>query len=157
MFLTAHTTAALSLSTLPIANWLLFPLAFISHYIVDIIPHGDEHLIPTTFTRKQTIIRMITIALIDAVGIAVIIALFIKYQTNIETISLSRITGAVALACLPDGLQFIEYITKGRIRIIHLHQTIHTTIHNILQKHIPFKYGIVVQGIFIGILLWLWL
>lgn len=156
MFLTAHTTVAISLCTLPLANWILFPLAFISHYLVDIIPHGDEHLIPKTFTRKQTIIRMITIASIDACGIAIIMLIFFNQQTIFANISTPQILIASTLACVPDGLQFIEYITKGRIRIIHLHQHIHTLIHNSLKKTIPFKYGILVQIIFVSILISLW-
>ena len=44
MFLTAHTSVALLISTKIINPFLGFILGFISHFLVDIIPHGDESI-----------------------------------------------------------------------------------------------------------------
>ncbi|MGB0756971.1 MAG: hypothetical protein ACPGO5_00780 [Patescibacteria group bacterium] len=153
MFLSVHSSAALVLATMPLHAALLFPISFISHYIVDSIPHGDEHLIPDSFTEKQKEKRMLLIAGID--GLIILLILGAYFYTHPST-PLWRGIIAAFLACLPDGLQFIEIKTKGRFKLIHTHQKMHTYLHGFFKKEIPFKYGILVQIVFLGLMITLW-
>ena len=63
MFLTVHATAAV-LITQKISNPLLaFIIGFISHYILDAIPHGDDKI----FERWQGKAQLRVMALVAAV------------------------------------------------------------------------------------------
>ena len=145
MFLSVHSVAATTLAQSSLPTGMVFLLSFLSHFALDIIPHGDENILPKIKAKKHKIKSMITIAIIDS-GVIFVSLLALK-KLGIEVLSW-RILGAIFFATLPDGLQFLEYVTDGKIKLIHIQQKLHRYIHNISGFTVPFWLGMIVQLLF---------
>ena len=96
MFNIVHTLFAIFLSQLHINIWFIFILAFLSHWVLDIIPHYSAK----EFNRK----KFIKLAVID--GILSLILLFTYLSQNSDNIIL--VLCVVFLATLPDLFKIPE-------------------------------------------------
>lgn len=155
MFLTVHTATALAITQLPLPTGAIFVLALLSHYLLDIVPHGDEGLVPENFDRQRRINRMILIATIDGLLIAGLLGFF--YFIGLDTLPLWTILIAVFLACLPDGLQFLHYLTRQKNIFLKIHQDWHDLFHNPAKIDITLFSGLIIHLLVLIIILGLWM
>lgn len=140
MFLSTHTTFALALTQLPLPWWLIFSLAFTSHFLLDFIPHGDENLINKNLNKKQTIKRMLLIVCIDAIFLFIILALFVaKHKLNLYVLTASF------LAIMPDGLEFLNILTNKKYNFLNKFSKFHHFIHNFPNIKYPLVWGLIMQ------------
>ena len=51
MYLTAHSSAGVLIAAKVVNPWLAFVLGFLSHYVLDMIPHGEENIFDKTYHR----------------------------------------------------------------------------------------------------------
>lgn len=108
MFLTVHATAAVIVAQKVASPWLAFLAGFISHLILDAIPHGDETIFDR-FDHKTKIKMFIILGMIDIlVGLIWLNFLYQQGAFIITIATLAAILGSI----IPDPLNFIYLITK---------------------------------------------
>ncbi|MEK7593146.1 MAG: hypothetical protein AAB464_00285, partial [Patescibacteria group bacterium] len=160
MILASHIIAAsaiaapLALKPLTISNSAaIFLVSFLSHYLLDLIPHWDYELSlfdekNRKFTLKDLIKISIDLFLGMAMGMAIgflILGLPVSFE-GFFTIGL-----IVFASCLPDILQ-IGYISWGKFPFVQL-QKFHSVFHAKLKlNNQPIK-GIAIQAIVLFILI----
>lgn len=149
MFLTAHATVGALLGQ-SIANpWIAFLFGFISHFAVDLIPHGDQSLIGEG-THKQKMVKLIAITALDLTILGIITAFWFFGESRTFISPLSVLAGMFG-AMLPDGLQGITEFSNGRClaRFKHLHDQFHVHTHTHLHRFVvPFAIGLPIQIVF---------
>ena len=138
MFLTTHSAIGIAIATKVANPWLAFAFAFIAHYILDIIPHGDEPIFKTE-TKKQRYKKIIYALIIDLIIVAIYI-FFIMTKIPLNPVI---IFAAVLGSILPDILWGLYDITQ--IKIFRPFTQIHNYFHNPLKKILPLKVGIIIQ------------
>lgn len=143
MFITPHTAAALWLSTKTVNPYLAFVLGILSHFIADIIPHGDEKIgyhIEDKIKRRNYILK---IGFID-ISLATALMVFTWSQSD----KWSMISfWAVAGAWLPDGIWLLASIWENKF--IKFLADFHHATHHFLGKEIGIKSGMLIQFAFI--------
>ena len=144
MFLTVHTSAALLIAT-KITNPILgFILGIISHFILDIIPHGEEKTVMSSRTNKrQQIWAMFRLASIDAINAIIFLITFLwQYQPQNYWLFIVTVFGA----WLPDlAWGSIEFFKLKSIAWI---LKFHHKIHDLISWDYPLVYGLLFQLLF---------
>ena len=147
MFLTVHATAAV-LITQKISNPLLaFIIGFISHYILDAIPHGDDKI----FERWQGKAQLRVMALVAAVDFG---ASLLWLNFLIDQLALAwplAVLAAAAGSLLPDFFSGAFLVTNypGLEWLHNLNRIAHCLI---LKKPWPAGPGFIIQAVFFIIL-----
>lgn len=143
MFLTVHATAAVIIAQKVHSPLLAFLLGFVSHYILDAIPHGDDKIFERF--RGKTLIKAMTIAAIIDFTISLIWLNFL-YQQGAFELNLT-ILAAVAGSILPDFLNGVFLVTNQTwLRWNHdLNRISH---HLIIKKPLPGGVGFFLQLVF---------
>lgn len=149
MFLTVHTSAALAISQLPLANWLIFILAFLSHFVLDAIPHGDQNLLRSTPDKKSRLLKLLAIEAVELILILLTLVLFYTFKNTSPVV----ISLAVLLAGLPDGLEFLHIASNYKNKLLKKFAAIHYRIHASGGKEINLISGCSLQLIIFTVLL----
>lgn len=130
--------------------FLAFLLGFISHFLLDIIPHGDRHDVQAYRTDLNFKKKTFLIIVFDAiVGICFLIFYFtlacIHQSSRLPTV-IAGIIGSV----IPDLLVAFHYLNKKyffRLNFFHL------KIHELIQFEIPQRLAIPLQLILIMLII----
>jgi hypothetical protein len=134
-----------------IGNPLLgFIVAIIIHFLVDIIPHGDNFLSNNFRVLKRRRKQAVTYVTVDAICAI----LFVLFIVNVRDVALIRpISMGIIGSILPDLLVGLFDLTKSKyLRWIF---NLHFTFHNLIIKRrgdVPLKYALVVQIILVLLL-----
>ena len=148
MYLTVHAAAggAVALQT---GNPILgFGVGFISHLLLDVIPHGDSE--KSGMPQNNTAILIA--ASIDIAVLSVIVATLVATK-GVTIFTPVLIAGAVG-GMVPDALQLPYLLSHGRY--FKWYQKIHNFFHNaiVLKWDMPYPLGIALQlSLAIGIIL----
>ncbi len=142
MFITPHTAVALWLSTKTGNPYLGFTYGLISHFVIDIIPHGDEKMGYHIEDEKKRRNYILKIGFVD-VSLALILLYLVWFKTDMWSIVAFW---AVAGAWIPDGVWLLATVIKSKLikRLAHFHH--HT--HHLLNKEIGIKSGVLLQFAF---------
>lgn len=169
MFVSTHVLAGIVISQYVPNPFWAFLVSLISHYVLDIIPHGDENL--TKWIREgPTKTRIFLFFVIDLSLLFIfIITVYLRAKLPEPKIMLWAVIGAT----LPDTLYYghkyfyKKYLYhKKNLRIIlrkYLHfehlldhnYKFHDYIHELLHITVPLKFGAFIQLIIIILLLYL--
>lgn len=149
MYLTVHGATALLVARAVPNPLLAFLLSLVSHFILDFIPHGDEHLLKKHFTRGQTMRRMFGAASLDGMILVGFMAIFLWVG---PPISLSTVAWSLIGSLLPDLLQGIYFATETKW--LKPFQKMHLAVHNASDHQLNWHQGMMVQCL---ILTALWL
>ncbi|MFA4819039.1 MAG: hypothetical protein WC621_04310 [Patescibacteria group bacterium] len=149
MYLTVH-----SASALVIAKFIPHPLVallagLVSHFVLDAIPHGDEHLMRDHFPSWRNLRRPVGAAMLDGI---VMLFLLLIYIATTPLPSYTTLILAVVGALLPDLLQAIYIVFK--LRWLKWFYLINLKIHNFSGHKIHWTQGLLVQGMVLAAL-WL--
>ncbi len=147
MFLTAHATVGALIGQSIPNPWIAFLLGFISHFAVDLIPHGDQNLIGEG-THKQKMVKLFALTAVDLSILGILTYYWYTHSTFLHPLS---VAAGMFGAMLPDGLQGITMISNERLllRFKHLHDQFHVHTHTRLKKFVvPFWIGLPMQVIF---------
>jgi hypothetical protein len=150
MTLTAHAAMGAVIGE-AIGNPLLgFIVAIIIHFLVDIIPHGDNFLSNNFRVLKRRRKQAVTYVTVDAICAI----LFVLFIVNVRDVALIRpISMGIIGSILPDLLVGLFDLTKSKyLRWIF---NLHFTFHNLIIKRrgdVPLKYALVVQIILVLLL-----
>jgi len=154
MLLSVHATVGAIIGQNVSTAILAFVLAFISHFVLDIFPHGDEALVKAyrgNFKNRG----MIYLIIFDVATTAILIPLlFLTQKVNFMPTVIWGIIGGV----IPDFFVGIYEITHKHFRRTH---KLHAWLHNILGHQIggrtklnmSLKFGILIQIILIYLIL----
>jgi hypothetical protein len=129
---------------------LAFIAGFTSHFIVDIIPHGDSKMAERLKVHKQKLIPY-TYGVLDYMIAYYVLLAFL----NLKTINnMPAFTLAIAGSLLPDLLVVVYEASKGKL--FRKFYNFHFYFHDMLVSKtgdMKLAYGITYQAIFIILLL----
>jgi len=169
MLISTHALAGIVISQhAPNAFWA-FLISLVSHYILDIIPHGDKS-ITKWIQRGPATIRIFLYLVVDLCILFIfIVTVYLRARLPDPKVMIAGIIGAT----LPDLLYFgHEYFYKKYFyhrrtlrtifrkylqieHILHHQYKIHDYIHELLHINISLKYGALIQLVIIIILLYI--
>jgi hypothetical protein len=136
MFLSNHAISG-ALIGIFITNPILAAiLGFFSHFLLDIIPHGDSKLIEEP---KKKILLIAGIDFMFITGVGIVTLIFIPHL-----ITVSIFLGAF-FAMVPDALQLPYFISKKKY--FNRYKKIHQAIHDCIAKkyELPLYGGVLFQ------------
>ncbi|MEK7067456.1 MAG: hypothetical protein AAB956_00480 [Patescibacteria group bacterium] len=152
MFLTIHSTLGVVIGQYaPNPIWAFF-VGLFSHYIFDIIPHGDEVKL-----GKLSLAGMAWAAIIDQAILLLNFMLLAYFKT--ADIFTPLVIAAVIGAILPDWLMAVHRLceewnnrfARALRRLLDPLQNFHYYLHvNFLPYEIPFSLGLAIQIIFLA-------
>ncbi|MCX6746411.1 MAG: hypothetical protein NTX00_05405 [Candidatus Parcubacteria bacterium] len=146
MLLSVHATVGAIIGENVNTPLLAFVLAFISHFVLDIIPHGDDVLIKAyrnDFKNKGVLYLII----FDIFSTALLLLLLFYFHK----ISLTQtVYWGIFGGILPDLMVASYEITNKFFKRTH---KIHSWTHDRIHWTIPLKLGILVQLIIIYLML----
>ncbi len=150
MLLSVHATVGAVIGEHVNTPLLAFILAFISHFILDMFPHGDEALIKAyrnDFKNKG----LKYLIIFDLISTTLLITLLFVFQKiNLNPIVIWGIIGGIT----PDFMVAINEIgQKHFIRTHKLHNWTHDKISHKLNWVMPLKLGFLLQLIILYLIL----
>lgn len=140
MFLTPHTSVALWISTKATNPILAFGLSLLSHFILDIIPHGDETLGEHKETERERRLYLRKTAFVDVMLSSILIYYYIARHQQFNPWLLSAV---ILGAWIPD-LMWIS-IETFKIRFMYWYIRFHTRVHRLIDWRYPLHYGVPFQ------------
>ncbi len=141
MYLTAHSSAGVLIAAKFVNPWLAFVLGFLSHYVLDMIPHGEENIFDKKYHRinYRSLIKALTIDFI----ILILYIYFIMTKLEVNQITL---LAAVFGTVLPDLIWGFYYLTKWKI--LKWPTKMHNYLHMLIKhRQLPLSYGLVIQSL----------
>lgn len=158
MYLTTHASVGILISQSIDRPLYVFLLSVLSHFLLDFIPHGDEHMGEWVRRRKKNAFYF---AILD-VGLLALMVTFLYSTSSLPQMAL--ISAGIIGAVLPDLLSnvfpvihhytnwffLVRYIhrTIDRLQFKHLwrlHDWFHTLSHNTTNRELTFTQGIAMQ------------
>lgn len=144
MFLTSHTAAAILIATKTQNPFLGFILGLLSHFILDIVPHGEGGLFAGNKSHKQKLLSLARLASFDfLLSVILLISTLYFLKPNNNFVFIATVSGAV----LPDFLW--GSIELFKLKFLNWFLVLHHRLHDLLDIVYDIKYGLLVQGIFI--------
>lgn len=141
-----HTALGAAIGTEITSPVVAFSLAFISHFVLDAIPHGDQEFSDGKFVFSERSIRILKkLATADMAVLIFMHAILFK----ISIIEFSpAVIAAIFGAMLPDFINAFYLVTK--ITLLRWYYIFHYDLHFIWNGFtIPFKKGVIVQLVFL--------
>lgn len=156
MYSPVHATAGFFVA-LAVPNPAIgLPLAVASHYLLDAIPHGDTGL-GSWMTVTGSRHRLIIVESIDLGSAALMVGWLIA--THPAAAPWYLVAGAVA-GILPDLLWGTSYLLgklfrpiPGLTRLLHWHDRGHSWGHAKPKYDLPFRVGLIGQGLILALVL----
>ena len=143
MFITPHTSVAIWISTrIGDPLWAFF-FGVISHFILDIIPHGDDNIADHKKDKKEKLLYLMRIAFADVFLASLLLYFFIS---NGPAVDYWVLFGAVLGAWLPD-MAWIT-IEMFRLHTLYWYVVLHSKLHNFFNWQYSPVYGVPFQIFF---------
>ena len=150
MTLTTHATLGAVIAGIVGNPALAFIFGFISHFAVDIIPHGDTGMSDNFRVHKCKRKRAVAYVLVDGV-IAMFFVLLLANTRDID--SMRTFTWGIVGGVLPDLLVGLYEITKTPL--LRWFNTIHFFFHDLIVRKkgdVPLYYALMAQIVLIAYL-----
>ena len=150
MTLTTHATLGAVIAGIVGNPALAFIFGFISHFAVDIIPHGDTGMSDNFRVHKCKRKRAVAYVLVDGV-IAMFFVLLLANTRDID--SMRTFTWGIVCGVLPDLLVGLYEITKTPL--LRWFNTIHFFFHDLIVRKkgdVPLYYALMAQIVLIAYL-----
>jgi xanthine/uracil permease len=137
-----------------------FSLGFISHFFTDMIPHGDENMYEG-YKNGQKVTRAVLYVALDSIATIVLIAVFFIRQDFFNPVNVAL---GIAGGLLPDLLVgAVEILKPKNKRWLSLQMNwfhgFHMKNHHLvigtfrkMERDIPLKYGLLLQGVVLTLL-----
>ncbi|HLD22084.1 MAG TPA: hypothetical protein VJB65_04250 [Patescibacteria group bacterium] len=166
MMLTTHAAIGIMVTQWTANPLVGFTVALSSHYLTDVIPHGDEWLYWRHVHNTRDALALISAA-IDLFFLIVITLIILNYTPQYQV---SLITAAIIGGVLPDILMTLHtknqhqfkkrYIgTLQKIQgcyhwFLKKQYTFHMEFHNLIHTPIRYRTSLIYQSIFLGVFLY---
>jgi|SRR3989338_5461209 len=150
MTITTHATIGAVIGQATGNPILAFIFGFISHFLIDTIPHGDSGLSDNyrIFHRKQK--QAVAYTLVDAF-VAIIFILILANAKDID--SVRTFTWGIIGSVIPDFLVGVYELSKTPL--LKWFNTLHFAFHDFFIKRkgdVPLSYAILAQAVLIAYL-----
>lgn len=161
MFISVHAATSLVIGRAVTSSPLAFILGFILHFILDIIPHGDEKLGKKFFGIELGKFRhhddfkpLALYGSLDACFLAIFLAFMFK---NFAFTRADNVVWAIMGGIIPDVLVALYklYNIKPLKWFSDLHSANHRILFRFIKKDMPVKFGIVWQVLIFIFTMWL--
>lgn len=141
MYLSVHGVTGLVIGRLIPNPLVAFLAGLISHFALDLIPHGDEHLVDEKrFTRPRILRRILGASLLDGI---VLLVLTVVYFATTPFAPVTATMAAIAGALLPDVLHGIHLLTHTKS--LDWFVKFHSRLHNLPGQKFRWQVGILIQ------------
>ncbi len=150
MTLTTHATLGAVIGHTVGIPYLAFIFGFISHFIVDMIPHGDTGMSDNFRVHKKRRKHAVAYVMVDAI-IAIFFILLLANTRDIE--SMRTFSWGIVGSVLPDFLVGVYDITKTPL--LRWFNSLHFYFHDIYVKRkgdVPLYYALMAQIVLIAYL-----
>lgn len=150
MTLTTHATLGAVIGRLVGNPVLAFVFGFISHFLIDIIPHGDTGISDNFRIHKRKQKRAVAYVAVDAF-VALAFVLLIANTRDID--SVRTFSWGIIGGVLPDFLVGVYEITKTPL--LRWFNTMHFFFHDFVVKRrgdVPLYYALLAQVVLIAYL-----
>lgn len=150
MTLTTHATIGAVIARAVGSPVLAFIFGFISHFLVDMIPHGDTGLSDNFRVYKRKRKQAVAYVLVDGV-VAIFFVLILANTRDIE--SMRTFTWGIVGGVLPDLIVGLYEITKAPL--LKWFNTIHFYFHDFFVRRkgdVPLYYALMAQVVLIAYL-----
>ncbi len=150
MTLTTHATLGAVLAKAAGNPLMAFVFGFISHFLVDMIPHGDSGISDNFRVHKRRRKQAVAYVAVDAV-IAVIFVLILANTRDIS--SMRTFTWGIIGGVLPDLIVGVYELTKAPF--LKWFNTMHFFFHDYFLKRkgeVPLYYALMAQVVLIAYL-----
>ncbi len=149
MYITVHAAAGAAIGTFTANPLLAFAGGFISHLILDMIPHGDERIKKWKLFRTVTM-RITAAAALDFAGV---IAVLLFLVNNADVALMPGILAGMAGGVAPDALWGFHELTGTPL--LNWYRAWHSKGHDVItKKKITMMQGFMVQIPLLILLLW---
>ena len=151
MTLTTHATVGTLIGYSigdPVAG---FVLGFISHLLLDMVPHGDHDMNINFRVNKTRMKRIFAYGMVDTIAAIFLILILINWK---DLVSINAISWAIAGAILPDLLIGLHDLTKWKW--LEPFNKLHFYFHDFFIKKrgdIRLRYSLIGQAVLIIILI----
>ena len=147
MLATVHTFIG-AVIALKLKNpWLVFPAAFFSHFLLDLVPHWDAFTMCNVSETHENITKKDKIKAVLDFLIGLSIGLFFVFQTLPNGSLATTVFFAAAFSNLPDALE-APYVFLGSKNPITM--TV-MKIQHVFHNKEPLPWGIVTQLVTVGL------
>lgn len=140
MFLTPHTSAALWITTKVTNPFLALLFGLISHFILDIIPHGDEAIGQHKPKGRARFLYLVKVATVDTILAAILVYYYVTQADSFDRLVMA---GALMGAWLPDFLWI--GIETFRLKWLNFYIRFHSRVHRLIDWHYSPVYGVPFQ------------
>ena len=149
MFITVHAVSGALIGDATNNLALAFVVGFLSHFLFDAVPHGDQNLLDTATTHRAKTIRWGLIGVVDATVMTALLGWLVL--RNEFTFLLPTLVGAFG-AILPDILSGLSMLLpwKWLATIREANHRMHYLWRGFTLSFLP---GLVVQGVTLAVLL----
>lgn len=159
MFLTPHTLTGLAIARYTGDPLLVFVFAIIGHFVLDVIPHGDNGLYDRFLKNHKDKFVLIVISIDFFFFLGIIVLNFLNIFKVPWELGIVAILGSI----LPDlftglHLYFKDYFKRKKIgpksilqrhstwhQFLEDHNKLHDFIHYLLRTEVSFRFGLVIQ------------
>lgn len=140
MFLTVHATAGLVIAQVSPNPLVTFVLALASHFVLDFIPHGDEHIAPRHLAVGARLRRLAGAGILDAIILAGFLAIYL-WTSYVP--SGWNLAAALIGSLLPDALMALYLATDNKM--LAWFDKFHKAVHNLPEHKMDWAHGMFVQ------------
>lgn len=149
MFLVTHAAVGAIVGQAT-GNPILAAIAgFASHFLIDIIPHGDSNLYES-YKKGERVKRAVAYVTMDAIATIFFVLALFHFRDFLHPV---RVSLGVAFAVLPDLL--IGLFESGVAPWLAKFHRVHFFFHNLYtdrKRDLPFRYGFLMQLIILLLL-----
>ncbi len=150
MTLTTHATLGAVIGRATGNPVLAFIFGFISHFLIDMIPHGDTGLADNYKIKKVRRKQALAYVMVDAV----VAIMFVLILANVKDIvSVRNFTWGIVGSVLPDLIVGVYELTKTKY--LHWFNKMHFFFHDFFIKRkgdVPLYYALMAQVVLIAYL-----
>jgi hypothetical protein len=154
MFLAVHAAVGALAGNAVGSPTAAFALGFISHFFVDMVPHGDEHMYENYKNGSKVKLGLMYVGA-DAIATVILIALFFLNQQFFSPLAVAM---GILGSLLPDLMVGLVEVLKPKKRTwiarkMAWFHGFHMANHHFVIKHarggkdIPMRYGLALQAI----------
>ncbi len=161
MFLTVHAAAAIIIGKKIHSSFWAFILSLLSHFILDIIPHGDKKMgikfLGFRFGEKEEAAGFKTFMLYGFFDVLILLVFILYLFRNFTFANTDSVAWAILAAIVPDVLILIYKVKKIKCLSWYadFHKKNHALILNKMKDDIPLKWGMLSQMILFIIFFWI--
>jgi hypothetical protein len=161
MFMTVHAAAATIIGKQVNSSIIAFLLGLLSHFVLDMIPHGDERLGKRFFGQRLKMLynqgELKFMALYSSTDSFVLAFFLIYLFKNFEFASSNTVIWAIVGGLLPDAIALLDKLTG--FKIFKWFNNFHIANHKYLVEKFDWdwklQHAVVMQFFVMAFLVWL--